>query len=299
MAEDPYYYILKGPDYPLGTEANPMLGRIVRYYGNPFAAFAPDDTSAFTNGNIRQSKLDNFEAAVQSTQSSSLKLRLSKIFNTSAASNATTKLDLSGKILQVRRLQQCEDIFAEMLQNDTSLKPRLKTWLSAGGRPAFMIVGLILWRDAYVDSATHQDSTANVQAEVEINAALHASGILSPIDPGSIAVNGDKENSQDRKLKGESKGWHVFALEYRCVRRPLLSSFGDFKLNSQPRYAAGRSFGSSLTPTQEELKPEVDEDEEFFVDDELTPWTMDLSDLIDDGENEPLIEEADSCTFVF
>lgn len=296
MADDPVYFLLKGPDFPLGSEADHMLGRFVKSYGNPFKAYVPKDALIFNTEPVRTSSLTDFESIVQSTDHKSLLARLFAIFGFSAKSDNDTKIDLSGKQLRAKRLQQYEDMFERMVEDD-EVSERLKKWLIPGGRPAFMIVSVLLWKDATLATESHSSTHISADAEIHLKDLSAAAGIPHPINPGKVAITSSNEHSADTSMKGDSKGWHVFAVEYRCVRRKLLSGFGDFKLEDQPRYTDGRTFGE---PDDEHLtSQEEDVSVAFQVDDEDTDWFQSLDDPEEEDGIAGTIEQLPGISFVF
>lgn len=274
MANDPVFFLLKGPDYPHFSEVNRMLGRVVKSYGNPFRAYVPADGSIFRSQPVRiSSPMTNAEYLMNKSHHSGFRAILSAAFGFSKKSENEVSAQLAGKAIWTIRLQGYDGDF-ELMADDAIIGEELGQWLPAGKhRQAYMIVGVLMGGDMTVGTTMHQMSEIEGEGHVNLNTILTAAGAPPPIDAGEARLEMDNKNTANATLKGDSKGAHVFGIEYCCVRRKVVSTFGEFTLRDTPKYGDDdRTFGDhehggddATSESEDDVQSEVDDDSADWV----------------------------------
>jgi hypothetical protein len=191
------------------------------------------------------------------------------------------------------RLQNHDKIFDALRQND-EVKSDLGRMLSPGGKPAFMIVAVLIWSDASFTGVRKVESSLSASVTVPLAAAVAAAtgAVVPGVDP---KLSGERGSSTSRMLDGLSLGSHIFAVQYKAVRRPA--------------WAIGRS----STPVLEDKGPRVEGvkrfagkfGEEKFAESELEPVEVEMdeefvsrADVLDD-DDELDTEEIGDVGFAF
>jgi hypothetical protein len=306
MPEDPTHYIFKFPSYLPAHLAPLLLGRIVKNFANPTADFVPHDPSLFTDSATTlpiDIAFHNVEALLSSDSTASLSAKLQDIacYSLHRARNASVSFSSSS----IRRisLQQQGLTFGRMLR-DADINSTLRSWLTAGGAPAFMIVGLCIWEeDTEMDEeeTTEQEASAAATAPTgQAGAAALTGGAFSTAAAAAAAVTANSSSmtgdlsaeaqfrqKATRYIRASTQGKQIFAIECRKVYRSFTSVLSNtaaaaYLSSHGPRYASERQFAGNADqnatgaaaqgPPPPQDPPELDTDEEMPWTDGLEKW---------------------------
>ena len=170
------------------------------------------------------------------------------------AQDRTAVTDITAKSFYCIRLPEYESVFEKMWREDEDVKSKLGKWLRPSGRPAWMIIGLLIWTDAEILRKLERVTTASGDIRVPLQQTLAAtiSGLTLPI--GNPGVEADMSNSILHELQATSEGSMIFGIQFASVRKPSYALFSNFMptLSDEgpPRHEGGKTFGehgASLT----------------------------------------------------
>jgi hypothetical protein len=160
-----------------------------------------------------------------------------------------------------------------------------------------MIVALLIWTDATFCSTQSHSGTGGMSGTVPVSMIASAAA-GTPIIVSDPTLGGSRSTSAARTVKGTSEGRHIFAFEYKAVRRRVYSRFANFtpRLGDHgPRVEGGRLFGTEETTDGGALEKKAEEEDLNLilgVDKEDVVWTL----AVDD---EPEIEEFGNFALAF
>ena len=142
------------------------------------------------------------------------------------------------------RLPQYRDVFDDMIA-DREILAKLRTWLTMGGKPAFMIISLFIWTDVSLMEAKGVSSGTLSEAKIPLSAASAAAGAPQPMPDPGLGVSSTTERG--RVMQATIKGDKIFAIELKTVRRKTFSVGPRFKpvLDSGPRMYEEKQFDAS------------------------------------------------------
>lgn len=292
MSESPFY-LLKPARLEPASSARSWLGRIVQNYGAPDAGFTPANPSRFFTDPPTEIILSDVSSIFTGTMSSKLSAQISGIASASRSRDKTDGTDFATSSITCMRLPNYGDVFDSMVE-DVEVRNKLGRMLSPGGEPCYMIVALLIWTDATFRDTQSQSGTGAMSGTVPVSMIASAAA-GAPITVPDPELCGSVGNSAVRTVKGTSEGRHIFAFEYKAVRRRAYSLFANFtpKLGDHgPRVEGGRLFGTDETIDKERRAEEEDLNLALEVDDDDVGWTL----TVDDA---PEVEELDDFAFAF
>ncbi|KAF2274698.1 uncharacterized protein EI97DRAFT_476713 [Westerdykella ornata] len=175
----------------------------------------------------------------------------------------------------------------DALCEDEGVRRDLARMLRPGGEPAYFIVGMLIWQDATFVDRRVKARGVGASLELPVSMAVAATtGVVIPIhgmmDP---SVGSGEETARERAMVGFSEGSHIFALEYRTVRRRIFSLGRDFtpKLGGYGgRVQKDSVFGhhdaatTTTTPTTKGDGSSAESNAVIVLDDEGDEWLDDL-----------------------
>ncbi|KAF2490677.1 hypothetical protein BU16DRAFT_530324 [Lophium mytilinum] len=292
MADTPFFYLLDPERLIPTSDIALWLGRIVKHYAEPDASYTPSDPSPFITTPISANALVNTSSVLSGSNNTSLSAALAKSASVAASKSSSSGTDFTTPEILSVRMQKYDTIFDSMRQND-EVKADLGRMLTPGGKPAFMIVAVLIWTDASFTDVRSLESSVSGSVTAPLTATVAATtGVVVPgINP---KLKGEKGSSTSRKLAGLSLGSHIFALQYKAVRRPAWAIGRSFtpKLEDKgPRVEGVKRFAGRL---EEESKTE-DGPVEVEMDEDLVSWT----DVLDEDEGELETEELGELALAF
>lgn len=143
------------------------------------------------------------------------------------------------------------------------VKADLKKWLTPEGKPAYMIVGLLIWNDASFEETISQEASLKGKAKLPAVTGFVKAHTGTSAGAGDPAVEASKTDAKQVMSKGSVKGKNIFAFEHRAVRRCSYSLIGDPTPKSVENYGP-RVSGDKLFAGHDEegtVKPEVESED--------------------------------------
>ncbi len=193
-----------------------MLGRVVKSYQEPgrnYVAVArvADNAAALK---ARRTVLDDWNQAVSTTRSLSLKLTLEKIFGVEQEASRSGQRDVETKKTFHHFFANSDDAIKQV-RGDAGVKARLREWLARGGARAWLVVGVVTAHEAEIaDGGAVSHST---KASVTVpNPA--APGLDAPIQ-----VEAAHDYKVEQHGRGKASTLSVIAVEYQCLRRRMFA----------------------------------------------------------------------------
>ncbi|KAL2214652.1 hypothetical protein CC79DRAFT_1328544 [Sarocladium strictum] len=255
------------------------LGRIVRDYKDPSSSFAPSDPTALASHSSEELVISDFAAQVQSSRDASLAASLGSVASGLSGGGNSSTFSFATSSLRCLRLSKHTKFFSEMRQLD-EVRSELSEYLRPGGKPAYMIVGVMIWSDPSFMETAQFSNSKSLAAQIPVGAiaSMATTGIPITTDIVDPGVNRTVEGATGRQMEGSMAGSYIFAIEYKAVRRKLYSLIKDFTPTLDdhgPRAKGDRVFG---TDTPEETASSATNPSRFTIDvDEDVVWTDTLS----------------------
>jgi hypothetical protein len=293
MSEQPFY-ILKLERLQPGSSADDWLGRIVQMHDAPEANFTPKNPSRFHIDPPIETVVSDVSFFFQGNTNSQLSAKIAGIASASRSRDKADSFDFATSSITYKRLPNYPDVLDSMIEDD-EVRKKLKRMMSRSMKPCFMIVGLGIWTDATF-SGTQSQSRARAGSGTIPVSLVASAAAGSPITVPDPEVGGSGGSSVARTVKGISKGEHIFAFEYKTVRKRLFSHFANFnpKLGDHgPRVEGDRTFGTEDTTDEEESEAEGEEANTVLeMDEEDVLW-------IEMVDKPPIVEKFGKQLFAF
>ncbi|QPC71887.1 hypothetical protein HYE68_002639 [Fusarium pseudograminearum] len=267
----PSAFYLLPPERLLPASTLPTwIGRIVKSYSEPDANFVPVDPALCVKGPLAASTIANASLTASSQRHKSLAAALGA--STCNASRETSQgggLSFTSSEIMCVRLQNQDAVFDRMIQ-DEQTKFELQRMLARGDNTGYMITAVLIWCDATFTHSRERGIETSAGASVPISAiVMGTSGVALPSEVTDPSVSASYGRQDTAELSGESAGSHIFAIQYKTVRRSFFQFFGaGMKLKSQgPDLPASQCFakkhpGDSASHSEDEddVSSEVESD---------------------------------------
>lgn len=267
----PASFYLLPPERLLPASTLPIwIGRIVKSYSEPDANFVPVDPALFVKGPLATSTIANASLAASSQRHKSLAAALGA--STCNASRETSQgggLSFTSSEIMCVRLQNQDAVFDRMIQ-DEQTKSELQRMLARGDNIGYMITAVLIWCDATFTHSREHGIETSAGASVPISAiVMGTSGVALPSEVTDPSVSASYVRQDTAELSGESAGSHIFAIQYKTVRRSFFQFLGaGMKLKSHgPDLPASQSFAKKH-PRDSEDEDDVSSEEESDTDDD-------------------------------
>ena len=260
-SERTFYLLEPYRTIPVGEDLEEWLGRIVPSYQNPLGNFRPakHNTALQKEDILDDPGWKDVEEAINGAKTSTLKLAMASMLRASHLNEQSHAPKLSTPKIHRTQLMQEDDYLKRVLSLD-EVKSKLKEWHGIK-RPVYMIVTLLMADQVNYSEKTGDKSTAGleVRAPAELAPMAAAAGLPIP-GPDSVNAAGSFSTERRREAKLTGVGKRVFAIEYRVLRKRLLSISG--RVDVRPGGVRGdRLFGhveaSMTTPEPEEQQWET------------------------------------------
>ncbi|KAA8574047.1 hypothetical protein MFRU_001g01320 [Monilinia fructicola] len=285
----PSFYLLPPERLLPASTLSTWLGRVVKSYSEPDANFVPDDPTPFITHSFATSTITNANLSTLSQHNKSLAATL----GTSAiqASRNTTDgggFTFSSSEIVCVRLQDHDEVFNRLSQH-AETRTRLGRMLTRGGNTAFMITAVLIWRDAtFTHSRERGVETSNGLAVPVSTIVTSTTGIALPSDLTDPSISSSQSHQRTAEISGESIGSHIFALQYKTVRRSVIQSFlgmgNSIMLKERgPDLPSSQSF-ARRDPRHSETEFSDDDENKHTSDDESDDESGEEDDD-DDGDN--------------
>ena len=296
LHNDPVYFLLKGPSLPPASEADAILGRIVRNYAQPLSDYAPDDASVFNARPINTTPLSNVARIVNASKNSALEGKIMAFAKAVGESDKDVQSSLLSSEIHAKELQKQGDVFQALLSNE-EIRQKMVKWTHPGSNPVYMVVGLLIWQDARLMHNLSKKQGHDIGTTLPVGAAGSAAiaaytGENLPSEAmGDLSLKKRGETKLSAEQSAESKENQIFAIQCRIVRRrrrnifmrsaPALEDFG-------PRVEGERSYAG--VSSESAAKSEHDSEEVANAILELDPEDVPWMDSLEDLEAQPALE---------
>ena len=305
ISEDPYFFILKSPHYPPAELLPLLLGRIVQNFASPFDSFTPRDPRPFLKltSEYIECTVKDVSAISSGTEDESLRLKLKPIAEFSSRRNSSGSTEYKTNRIRSVRITEHPKVFKSLLAN-TDIEREVRSWLTPGGSPAYLIVGAAIWEDAQLTQEASSDKDAGGSLTASIGTATAAAASMGAAVPawtsgiGDFTVDDSLKAQTHKTISVTTEGSSIFAIECRLVYRRLIKIFTGSPVelsNRGPRYPPPRTMGD---PEKKEEKNSPDNTPKVEFKDTLVPdfdeelaWTENLKDVT--------VVETDSFRFVY
>jgi hypothetical protein len=238
------------------TDPAKWLGRIVRYYKKPSASYTPDNPTALAAHSTEELVISDFEAQLNASNDVTLQANLGSLASALRGHGNETTFSFQTSTMKIVRLVNYNPKYFAELRQLPEVQESLGEYLRPGGRPAYMIVGVMIWTDPSFRSTReiHQTQSMNVQAPV--GAIVGATTVAMPLpaeitDPG---VGSSAQDAQGTQMGGSMAGSYICGIEYSNVRRKLYSLMKNFTPvleDHGPRMKGDQVLGGNVTPKEE------------------------------------------------
>ena len=177
------YYMLPLDRLEPASSASLWLGRIVRDHRDLNAGSVPEDPSQFYIEEPTETLFEDVKSFVFGAADQQLTAQLTGIGSAVHGQGRFDATDFSTSAMKSIGLPQYRDVFDDMIA-DQEILAKLRTWLTLGGKPAFMIISLVVWTDVSLIEAKGVSSGTTSEAKIPLSAASAAAGSPQPVpDP--------------------------------------------------------------------------------------------------------------------
>jgi hypothetical protein len=223
--KNPTWAILPSSKTLPGSKALELLGCVVADIENPTDHCVPRDLSTFRKQLPRVLEVEDTDAklVLSRNHASHIDTRLTQVLNLDLGQQSCEKRDADTQTVITRFLVDHPSIFKVLVGNEQYERDILEMMdlNPINRKTAYMVVGVKTCLDMKLsDIRTFQNHTGG-GAELPIDEALAASGIVLP--PGlaslDIAANAKRSRTRDLLSTYTAVGERVFAIQYRQIKR--------------------------------------------------------------------------------
>ena len=241
--ETPRTFYLLDPFSTIPTEdSSKWLGRIVKSFSNPREAFTPEFPNISSSNIQTDSNFTNVQAVLDRGQSTSARAVLDGLFSLSRQESHSQSPSFKATKVQRVRLLQDEERFSEILGSDISVRAKVLDWLGIA-RPAYFIVGFLMTDRIAFSSGASRSSGVDGFISAPLKAAAATQGVfLAGKEP--IEVGASSSTTESSTVGTKISGSRIFAIEYRIIKRRLLSVHHDVDMQRH-RLTGARMFAPS------------------------------------------------------
>jgi hypothetical protein len=218
MKGDPEFIILKYQSWlDMAKFEDKILGSIIKEFLRPTNNYVPDDPlqynkHEFTEGSITDFVLDN-----SGSTSNDAAANLKSVAGVSFKGSTENAVQLSGKLVRYKRLQQHDQFWAKLKQ-DPDVRGIVPRWTSRYRAPVCLVVGIMICEDVELSFEGKTSLDREGKVELPIGKITLAAGTPNPLgnaaDP-QVSVGSSRQTVTIFKGKvGESR---IFALELKKI----------------------------------------------------------------------------------
>lgn len=225
MGVDSVWVVLNSKAWVDDTWEDKLLGAVVRDFYTPTIR-KPDDPSRYhpnENGIITRDFTD-FVLSNEATSDTNIEARLTVLFGAKVKNTSSAKVDLSAKMVKLRRLDQDEDYW-EKIKDDISLKRVLPTWVKKAGKKGFpdvcLVVGIAICEEVEIEWDKTRIAERKADGKLPLDFVITvAAGLPLPLPVGAdIQATVAKEKTQVYMFKAKQAKKSIFALELKVIER--------------------------------------------------------------------------------
>jgi hypothetical protein len=227
-----------------GSKAIELLGCVVADVENPTDHYVPRDPSAIHSKLPKVLEVEDTDAnfVLNSTRTSHVDTRLAQIFRVDAGRQTGDKRSAAAQTVITRFLVDHPRVFKTLVEDDACNREILEMmdWNPVNKKTAYMVVGVKTCLDMKTSEVRSFDDHSGAGAELPLEAALAASGIMLPVGIPSLGLGASINQSKMRGLLSAhtAVGERIFAIQYRQIKRhrdwlkwnnPSTLSYGDLE----------------------------------------------------------------------
>jgi hypothetical protein len=195
----------------------------------------------------------DFVLSNTSLQSHEASATLESVAGISFRGSTESSVQLSGKLIRYKRLQQHDQLWAR-LKADPDVKVLVPRWTSRYRAPVCLVVGIMMCEDVELSFDETQSREREAKGQMPIGKITLAAGVLNPV---GNAVDPQAGFSSHRQVvtmfKGKVTESRIFALELKKVTTEGWIQ-KDLRL---------KSHGPNVDPTRIAAGESDDEDEDY------------------------------------
>jgi hypothetical protein len=241
-------------------------------------AFFVDNLVQTGDLQIHQQKA--FKGLMNSSQSSSLQARISKLFSASAHSASPTSNELATREGRIYELKNPKAKFKQLCTLQSA-----RDWIEDGIREnekSYFIIGISTFFDGEIKFSKAQSRGLSTAIDVPIDGgAMNGGAALLAGDIAIVGLSASHESNQENSFSSTVPGEQIYAVCYRRVKfKPLTKKSVDTSRLADGDYWAFRVDETRATAA-----------EETFVLAELDDWTV-VEDHVLPGANIESVEDG-------
>lgn len=276
----PPYYILDPRRLLPASATTDWLGRIITNFRDPREDFTPKQPQRFTDGLVDEIDTEEVQAHVSRMKENSVSAALAEIASVANGGGRSGGFSFQTGKMKVVRLSGYRNIFRAM-RDDAEVRAHLCRALSPGGRPAYMIVRLLVWTDASLCVEQECSHRHGVGAQLPV---LGVSSAVAGIPLPSLEIRGDpvlatsSRATHQARLSVSVPGSYIFALEYKAIRRRVYAVWTNARADwdgSGPRGKGDQHFnaqGESETDSEEEDEVQKEDNLDLDMEGDNSVW---------------------------
>ncbi|KAF1954307.1 hypothetical protein CC80DRAFT_493812 [Byssothecium circinans] len=247
MIGDPEFVILKYQSW-LDTAKfeNKILGSIVKEFLRPTNNYVPDSPLKHNSHDFQEGTVTDFVLDNTGSKSHEASASLKSVAGISFKGSTESSLQLSGKLIRYKRLQQHDQFWAKLKVNP-DVKAIVPRWTSRYRAPVCLVVGIMICEDVELSFDETQSREREANGQLPIGKITLAAGVPNPVGDAVDPLVGFSSNRQVVTIfKGKINESRIFALELKKVTTEGWIQ-KDLRLRSQgpdvdpTRVAAGES----------------------------------------------------------
>jgi len=266
MEEEKTFYLLDLFNTIPVSDPEVWLGRITRNFAKPFQGYIPETPGLDLSKILDDDNYSDLRTVVKNASKTSTRAVLEGLFKISASeqSNHNPSIE-AAKVRRLRITQDDEAQLAKVLEDKTAKEKTLE-WLGYFSSAYFVVGCLCTDSVVFSDDRSHSKST---EGELNLPTKKAAAAAGAPNLPaGDIALERSQEDSSEARSKATVTGSRIFALEYRVIKRRLLSFQGKVDMQSHGLDAARMFAPDSKDEAQEGKNDSEQQIAEIFLDED-------------------------------
>lgn len=267
MKGDPEFVILKPAAWlDAGKFEDAILGAVVRNPLAPSDDYVSNTPLRYNEVDLIERSLTDFLLASSSASSTEASAALRSVAGVSFKANTEASLELAGKLVRYKRLQQHGNFWSK-LRADPAVLGTVPDWISLFNTwPPCLVVGIMTAEEVDIDysGATEKNINGKLEAPlatVGLAAAGAPAGLLGGVDAGDAYADAGSGRRVAKVFRAKSGRSSVFALELRVVTTKLLQKRQLQLKDGGPKVDAGRlaGVGDDEDSDEEDKSPEADD----------------------------------------
>ncbi|KAK3177309.1 hypothetical protein K4F52_009875 [Lecanicillium sp. MT-2017a] len=216
MKGDPQFVILKYHAWPDARLESKLLGAIIKEPLKPTNNYIPESPLKYNHEELFEGSLTDFVLANTAGNTTEASAKLKSIASISFNGQVNDAVNLNGKIIRYKRLQQIDNFWEALIQ-DKTVQQKLPMWISYFKPPPCLVVGIMVCEDVEISFAGEASRQVNGQVELPIGAITVAAGLPGgAVDVQASAGAGVAQKTATIFNAAMGQG-RIFALELQKI----------------------------------------------------------------------------------